>query len=356
MAKTPEERRAAQIEKDRAAFAGSLKFRQGIRDNEQAERPETVAGLKLSPVYRVNPALLTPHPANTFAPLPADELARFKDDIQARGILVPLVIVPAARNTDGTALNEGGRILAGHNRRTAALALGLKAVPVQYVDEVLTPEQERRFIVADNVLRRHLDASHKAALLAELFPEYFNGAGAPGRKKESGHGDPIKGTPEKLAHGEPIKGTPEKLVHRAPINTQEAVAKATGLSVNTIKRAKAVHTAAKKRAAAHGRPAPAPEDYKAAADEKNRERRTRPGEPVDFPGMKRADKANTGKGPRPFPMPDKGAALAAILDRAADRIGRDDPELIAVDLINEIRRAGLYGGMNRADSLGLKKK
>ena len=56
------------------------------------------------------------------------------------------------------------------------------------------------------------------------------------------------------------------------------------------------------------------------------------------------------------PMPDKGAALAAILDRAADRIGRDDPELIAVDLITEIRRAGLYGGMNRADSLGLKKK
>ncbi len=61
-------------------------------------------------------------------------------------------------------------------------------------------------------------------------------------------------------------------------------------------------------------------------------------------------------GPRPFPMPDKAAALAAILDRAADRIGRDDPELIAVDLITEIRRAGLYGGMIRADSLGLKKK
>jgi len=76
----------------------------------------------------------------------------------------------------------------------------------------------------------------------------------------------------------------------------------------------------------------------------------------DFPGMIRTDKANKGKGPRPFLMPDKGAALAAILDRAADRIGRDDPELIAVDLITEIRRAGLYGGMNRADSLGLKKK
>jgi len=321
MAMTPEERRAAQIEKDRAAFEKSLRFRQGIRDNEQAERPETVAGLKLSPVYRVNPALLTPHPANTFAPLPADELARFKDDIQARGILVPLVIVPAARNTDGTALNEGGRILAGHNRRTAALALGMETVPVQYVDEVLTPEQERRFIVADNVLRRHLDASHKAALLAELFPEYFNGAGAPGRKKESGHRDPIS----------------------AP-----AIARAVGVSPETVKRAKAVHKAATDRATAQGRPAPAPDDYRAAVEGMNkgrRERRTRPGEPVDFPGMKRADKVNTGKGPRPFPMPDKGAALAAILDRAADRIGRDDPELIAVDLINEIRRAGLYGGM-----------
>jgi hypothetical protein len=166
-------------------------------------------------------------------------------------------------------------------------------------------------------------------LLAELFPEYFNGAGDPGRKKESGHGDPIS----------------------AP-----AIARAVGVSVKTVKRAKGIHKAATVRAVDHGRPAPAPEDYKAAAVEKNRERRTRPGEPVDFPGMKRADKANTGKGPRPFPMPDKAAALAAILDRAADRIGRDDPELIAVDLITEIRRAGLYGGMNRADSLGLKKK
>ena len=153
-----------------------------------------------------------------------------------------------------------------------------------------------------------------------------------------------------MAHGEPIKAL-EKLVHRAPI-TQEAVAKATGLSVNTIKRAKAVHKAATVRATAHGRPAPVPDDYRAAVEGMNKGRRERergdtvtpfPGQ--DFPGMKRADKANTGKGPRPFPMPDKGAALAAILDRAADRIGRDDPELIAVDLITEIRRAGLYGGM-----------
>ena len=89
MAKTPEERRAAQIEKDRAAFAGSLQFRQGIRDKEPAERPDPVAGLKLSPVYQVKPTLLTPHPKNTFDPCP-DELARFKDDIQARGILVRL--------------------------------------------------------------------------------------------------------------------------------------------------------------------------------------------------------------------------------------------------------------------------
>ena len=326
MAKTPEERRAAQIEKDRAAFAGSLKFRQGIRDNEQAERPEPVAGLKLSPVHRVNPALLTPHPANTFAPLPADELARFKDDIQARGILVPLVIVPAARNTDGTALNEGGRILAGHNRRAAALALGLKAVPVQYVDEVLTPEQERRFIVADNVLRRHLDASHKAALLAELFPEYFNGAGAPGRKKESGHRDPIS----------------------AP-----AIARAVGVSPETVKRAKAVHKAATDRATAQGRPAPAPDDYRAAVEGMNKGRRERergdtvtpfPGQ--DFPGMIRTDKANKGKGPRPFEVPktpdNDRDTLAAILDRAADRVGTTAPREIAAALVADLIQAGLY--------------
>ena len=187
---------------------------------------------------------------------------------------------------------------------------------------------------------RHRDASHKAALLAELFPEYFNGAGAPGRKKESGHRDPIKGTPEKLAHGEPI-------------NTQEAVAKATGLSVNTIKRAKAVHKAATDRATAQGRPAPAPDDYRAAVEGMNKGRRERergdtvtpfPGQ--DFPGMIRTDKANKGKGPRPFEVPktpdNDRAALAAILDRAADRVGTTAPREIAAALVADLIRAGLY--------------
>jgi hypothetical protein len=264
---------------------------------------------------------LTPNPRNTFAALPPDELARLREDVKARGVLVPLVVMPAKRNPDdGSAENHGGTILAGHNRHAVALALGLDAVPVQYVNRKLSAPEERRFIVADNLLRRQLSPEDKAQLLAELYPGYFDDDGQPGRKKE-------------LAHGEPI--------------TQKDVARAAGVSVETVKRAKATHKIAKDKAATRGAVKPTPDDYRAAADARNKARKnkaasdkTLPVEP-NFPGMEKADQVNKGKGPRPFKAPDLSGMLGRLLDAAADRVGQDDPGTIASDLVAGLKRAGL---------------
>ena len=83
-----------------------------------------------------------------------------REDIRRRGIIVPLIA-----KRDGT-------LLAGHNRLMIAREINLKLVPVQYVQEELTEEQEREFIIKDNILRRQLSQEKRITLYKKVYPEF----------------------------------------------------------------------------------------------------------------------------------------------------------------------------------------
>jgi ParB-like chromosome segregation protein Spo0J len=54
----------------------------------------------------------------------------------------------------------------------SALALGLKRVPVQYVEEDLSDTQEREFVIKDNLYRRHLSNQDWIVLYKRMYPNF----------------------------------------------------------------------------------------------------------------------------------------------------------------------------------------
>jgi hypothetical protein len=85
---------------------------------------------------------------------------RLREDIEKRGVVVPLLV------------RQDGVLLAGHNRLQIAREIGLRFVPVQMVQEELTERQEQEFIINDNLLRRHLTNEERIRLYKLLFPEF----------------------------------------------------------------------------------------------------------------------------------------------------------------------------------------
>lgn len=95
---------------------------------------------------------LKPHPkANIIPPLTPDEFAGLTRDIEQRGIQTPL-LVTAQRV-----------VLAGHHRLQIAGQLGLKTVPAIILSK-LSKAEELTHLVLDNIHRRHLSASQRAAI------------------------------------------------------------------------------------------------------------------------------------------------------------------------------------------------
>lgn len=95
-----------------------------------------------------------------FSELEGDERAKLVEDIRKRGVLVPLIA-----KLDNT-------LLAGHNRLSVALELGLRTIPVQYVVTQLTEDEEREFIVKDNLLRRQLTLDDRLKLYRALYENF----------------------------------------------------------------------------------------------------------------------------------------------------------------------------------------
>lgn len=195
--------------------------------------PAVSTGLPLSPVRRVAPAGLVANPGNTFAPLAEDKAAALRQDIKERGILVPLVVAADKRT-----------ILAGHNRHRIALDLGLDTVPVQYVERQLTEDETRRFIVADNMLRRPNTAAGTVAWLVATYPAFFT--------------------------ADNLRGGDRKSKGHNVLLTAETIAAETGLSEKTIKRARSVYLAARDLARLRGEDKPTAEDIAEAAKGKTK--------------------------------------------------------------------------------------
>lgn len=142
---------------------------------------ESRYGLRLSDVVQEPLNKLHANPLNEQL-FDREETAYFEQlcaDVQERGVLVPLIA-----KADGT-------LLAGHNRLQAARQIGLKVVPVQYVEEQLNADAERKFVINDNLLRRQLSNEQRIKLYQVLYPNFDarirNAAGRPQKSTTKGH-------------------------------------------------------------------------------------------------------------------------------------------------------------------------
>lgn len=109
-------------------------------------------------LYLVHPEKLFPHPllAQYFQPASAEEQEEFKATIGSLGILHPIVA------------KKNGEILSGRERWTAATALGLKAIPVRFMD-FRKAELEEAAILAANVCVRWLSPAGVAKAKGRLW-------------------------------------------------------------------------------------------------------------------------------------------------------------------------------------------
>lgn len=166
--------------------------------------------LELSDVLFVATAKLKPNPHNLlfFREESAEYFDRLRKDVSERGIIVPLI----ARSDD--------TLLAGHNRLRVAQELGFEKVPVQYVDKHLTADEEKEFLVKDNLYRRQLSTSEWIDLYRNLFPNFDERTQqkAVGRKSKT-----------EIPHDGGISTVPD-----SAILTAREIAQATGQKERTV--------------------------------------------------------------------------------------------------------------------------
>lgn len=119
-------------------------------------------GVSLSDIKNMAVDDIRTNPQNTvfFVQESPEYFQRLREDIEKRGVVVPLLI------------KQDGMLLAGHNRLQIAREIGLRFVPVQTVQEELSERQEQEFIINDNLLRRHLSIEERIRLYKMLFPEF----------------------------------------------------------------------------------------------------------------------------------------------------------------------------------------
>ena len=116
---------------------------------------------QLSEILYLSPSELKENPINKdlFRDESPEYFKRLKNDILKRGIIVPLIT-----RLDGT-------LLAGNNRLAIAIELGINEIPIQKVLNKLTPDEERDFIIKDNLFRRQISAEDRKRLYKTLSSE-----------------------------------------------------------------------------------------------------------------------------------------------------------------------------------------
>jgi len=175
--------------------------------------PLPPAGVALGPVAQYPVDQLREHPLNAtyFQELPPAEYEELKRDIEARGVLVPVIA------------KISGLILSGHRRVRISRELGRQNVPVQFVRGELTADQEREFLIKDNLLRRHLGPDEKRALIVALYGDEIDQDRRGGDRKS----EPAKIKSENVTfdpHSEPLPDRIER-------ETGGAIGKATAKRV-----------------------------------------------------------------------------------------------------------------------------
>jgi len=181
-------------------------------------------------------------------------------------------------------------ILAGTN-------VTAQSVPVQRLSNPLSDEQEKAFVIKDNLLRRQLKPEQQAKMIAELYPDYLDTV-------SSSDGGSLGGLKKKI----------------------EAE---TGLSSKTLQRHKATHTLAKTVAKSEGKDKPNVEHYRKAITTLNKQRRAKqPEKPAsDRTGKAQSSAAGQGQGKG---RGDGDAALRAFNSALNDALRKVEMQPAAV--------------------------
>lgn len=272
------ELKAAKEAADRGELSSELTH--VIAEDRAAPEGVNLEAVKMHAVQK-----LTEHPLNReyFQPLPADEYEKLKEDIRRRGVLVPIIATAA------------GVILSGHRRAQIARELKRTFVPVQFIAGKLTEDQEREFLIKDNLLRRQLGPEEKKALIVALYGEEIDQDRRGGDRRSAAAKSKIQS--ELLIPGKSAATLPERIER----DTGGAITAGTGRRlIAEIKR--------DRQRTAAGEPATAPE-AKPAAD------------------RLKAVRANLGKIVRLLNDADAWTVDAAIIEIVGvlDQIGGIDP-------------------------------
>lgn len=161
---------------------------------------QLTVGIQLSDIEWVSPDKLRENPMNKvfFQEESEEYFTRLRSDIKERGILVPLIS------------KEDGELLAGHNRLKIAIELRLEKIPVQYVISDLKGEEERDFLLKDNLFRRHLSNAQRIEIYKILYPNFEQRIGEErrGRKgKEEKDEQVLTDMQEKLSYSQIARDT-----------------------------------------------------------------------------------------------------------------------------------------------------
>jgi ParB-like chromosome segregation protein Spo0J len=191
-------------------------------------------GVSLSAIKNVPVDEIRTNPQNTvyFVRETSEYFQRLREDIEKRGVVVPLLV------------RQDGVLLAGHNRLQIARDIGLRFVPVQTVQEELTERQEQEFIINDNLLRRHLTIDERIHLYKVLFPEFDSvlASGKRGGDKKSAEFRRLEknnNQNDNVSLMQTSLNGAETIVERKQAGTihelAEKIATATGQQVSTVK-------------------------------------------------------------------------------------------------------------------------
>lgn len=129
-------------------------------DGTQLESPPAVGARNDAPeIVLMPPSNLIENEINgaVFMGPPFGQYESLKADIGKRGIIYPIVVTSQLK------------ILAGHLRRRAALALGLDVVPVIVREDLDDVEDQREFLLVDNLNSRSLSPMELSNIINQLW-------------------------------------------------------------------------------------------------------------------------------------------------------------------------------------------
>lgn len=120
----------------------------------------------------LSPHLIRPFRQHPFRLYEGERLDDFVASVAAHGILTPVIVRKIEPDENGI----GYEMLAGHNRRNAAMLIGLEYIPC-IVKENLSDEEAWIYVIETNVLQRSFAdmlPSEKASVLSIQYSKMFS--------------------------------------------------------------------------------------------------------------------------------------------------------------------------------------